>query len=95
MSPRKCLYCCILMPRGSYAAATHGDGSLEGHYCRSELKCFNRILMQRNALLRIGNQMANTFFNASQRTAELSCGDNEIFKDLQERWDAEKRGCGL
>lgn len=85
---RTCMYCKILMPRGSYRKGMTA-GKTEGYECRSMLACLNRIMAQRDAFRRVGSRMSNVFFNISQRAVELAPGDNHTFRQLREAWDAE------
>ncbi len=87
---RTCMYCKVELARGACRKG-RTMGKEEGFECRSTLKCFNRIMAQRDAFRRVGSQMSNVLFNISQRSAELAPGDNDTFRRLRELWDAEIR----
>jgi hypothetical protein len=84
----------VKLKRGSYLNKFRRN-YYAGSYCRSQIACFNRLLAQVRGLSGIGNQMANVFFNISQRADQIHPNDNATFKKLQERWDGTKREVGL
>ena len=90
MSDRKCMYCQAPLSRGGYLKRVKYN-CIQGFYCKSELRCFNRLLKQRDALLLAGNQMSNVFYNIAQRDIQLHPDDKRIFTQMHQLWDAKKR----
>lgn len=90
----KCRWCRVKLPRGSYVHVFKRNRYAYSE-CRSQRRCMNRIIKQRDALMRIGGQMYNVFFNISQRTEELHPDDNRVFREMRDEWRAVKAQTGL
>lgn len=65
------------------------DRNKHGWFCRSDLRCFNRILIALRHAQFVGRQMANLCFNLSQQSGRLlndqACG---TMRNLYEQWDS-------
>ena len=82
------MYCQAPLSRGGYLKRVKCN-CIQEFYCKSELRCFNRLLKQRDALLLAGNQMSNVFYNIAQR--QLNPDDKRLFTSMYQLWDAKKR----
>lgn len=91
----RCMFCRTVCNRGSYIIE-HRRGVYVGVSCRSETDCFNRVLKQRDELLRIGNPMSNILYNFAQHGGQpIQFNEADSCKEWYTKWDKAKRESGL
>lgn len=61
MTAERCVFCNRALKRGSYRKLRKG-----GRYCRSQGKCFIRVIDQIHTLGPVGQRMSNVLFNLAQ-----------------------------
>ena len=89
-----CRWCRLKLPRGSYVHVFRRNYYAYSE-CRSKSGCMDRVVKQRNALMRIGGQMYNCFYNMAQRTEQIHPEDNRVFREMRDGWQSAKTQTGL